>query len=56
MAMSSSSKIIVDGLRFGFDLVSKLVESFVGRFATDWIEVCFLKEGVVVVDIYFHGG
>ena len=56
MAICSSSKIGVDRFRVVLDLVSKLVESFEGRFATDWSEVGSLEEGVLVIDRTCHGG
>ena len=56
MAMLSSSKIGVDGLRVGLDFVSKLVERFECGFTKYWSEVFSLEEGVLAIDRNCHGG
>ena len=56
MGMCSSSKIVVDGLRVGLDIVSKIVKHFKGGFATDWGEVCSIEDGVLVIYRAHRGG
>ena len=56
METCSSSKIGVYVLHVGLDLVSKLVETFEGGLAMDWIDVCLLEEVVFVTDRDRHGG
>ena len=53
--MCSSSEIGVDGLGFYLDLFSKLVNRFECGLSMDGGEVSFLKKGVLVINIYFHG-
>ena len=54
--MRSSSDIGLERLGVCLDLVSKLVESFEGGFATDGSEARSLEKGVFVIDVACHGG
>ena len=54
--MCSSSEIGVDRLGACLDLVSNIMERFEGGFSTYGSEVSLPERGVLVINVFRHGG